>query len=297
MLVQRLHRSGLGWLEGFGVRGPASGLAIVTGGSSGIGKACAAALLARGHAVVLIARDAERLAAAQSELLLRHPGSVVRALSVDVGDRAACMSAIDKLIESHGAPEWVVCSAGIAKPGLFLKQPLDEHAAQLQTNYLGTLHAISAAAPAMAAAGHGRIVLIASGAAFFGIYGYSAYAPSKFAIRGLAEVLRLELAPCGISVTVACPPDTLTPQLEAETLSKPEITRKITAGGGLWRAEDVAKAMIDGAARGRFFVGPGWAMHALAMFHSLVAPIFRLRQLRMIRHERMSGPDGRHRQP
>lgn len=272
--------------------GPALGLAIVTGGSSGIGKACAARLIDIGHPVALLARDADRLAVAQAELLSRRPKAVVVTISVDVGDHEACQRAIEQLIESYGAPDWVICSAGIAKPGLFLEQPLEDHTSQLRTNYLGSVHVVRAAAPAMAAARRGRIVLVSSGAAFLGIYGYSAYAPSKFAVRALAEVLRVELAECGVSVTVACPPDTLTPQLEMETHSKPEITRKITSGGGVWAAQDVAKAIIDAASRGRFFVGPGWSIRALCSFHSLLASFFRLRQVRLIRHELKSRSAG-----
>jgi 3-dehydrosphinganine reductase len=132
-------------------------------------------------------------------------------------------------------------------------------------------------------------VLIASGAAFLGIYGYSAYAPSKFAIRGLAEILRLEMAVHGISVTVACPPDTDTPQLESENRSKPALTREITAGGGLWPADKVAMAIVTAARKGRFMVGPGLAIEALSRFHSLAGPFFRLRQARLLRQKMGSG--------
>ena len=70
-----------------------------------------------------------------------------------------------------------------------------------------------AALPAMQRARGGRIVMIASGAALIGVYGYSSYAPAKFAARGLAETLRSELAPEGIGVSVVYPPDRDTPQL------------------------------------------------------------------------------------
>ena len=137
----------------------------------------------------------------------------------------------------------------------------------------------------MAEAGTGRIILVSSGAAFLGIYGFSAYAPSKFAVRGLAEILRLELSGRGISVTLACPPDTDTPQLAEEEKTKPALTRRISAAAGIWSAEAVASAMIDAALKRRFLVGPGWAIRALSSFHSVIGPIFRLRQSLMLRHE------------
>lgn len=265
------------------------GLAIISGGSSGIGKACAGRLIELGYDVALLARDSIRLAQAKSELSERWPGAIVVIEAVDVGDWVACEATVTRLIAAYGAPAWLIASAGMARPGLFLEQPLEDHVAQLQVNYLGTLHLLRAAAPAMARAGAGRIVLVSSGAAFLGIYGLSAYAPSKFAVRGLAEILRLELSDCGISVTLACPPDTDTPQLVEEQRTKPALTRRISSTAGVWSAEAVASAMIDAALKRRFLVGPGWAIRALASFHSLIGPIFRLRQSLMLRHEMKSG--------
>lgn len=264
--------------------GHGKGLAIVSGGSSGIGKACAGRLIALGHVVALLARDPVRLEQAQRDLAAEWPGAVVLTEAVDVGDRQACEAAVANLIAAHGAPVWVVASAGMARPGLFLEQCVEDHVAQMQVNYLGTLHLLKSATPSMAQAGGGRVVLVSSGAAFLGIYGLSAYAPSKFAVRGLAEILRLELAGHGISVTLACPPDTDTPQLAEEERTKPALTRRISSAGGVWSADAVASAMIDAAISGRFLVGPGWAIRALSIFHSLVGPIFRLRQSRLLRH-------------
>jgi 3-dehydrosphinganine reductase len=127
------------------------------------------------------------------------------------------------------------------------------------------------------------MVFVSSGAAFFGIYGYGAYAPSKFALRGLAEVLRVELALVDISVTLAYPPDTDTPQLAAEALTKPTATKEITSGGGLWSAERVAEHIVRGAERGRFLVAPGTQMGLLAYGHSLLAPALRRWQTRIAR--------------
>lgn len=260
------------------------GLAIISGGSSGIGKACADRLLERGYHVALLARDPERLEQARVELSAKWPRAGISCHSVDVADWEACRSVVSALIQDHGAPAWLIASAGTARPGLFLEQPAEEHARHIQVNFLGTVHLVRAAAPAMAEAGDGRIVLIASGAAFLGIYGYSAYAPSKFAVRGLAEILRLELAEHGVSVTLASPPDTDTPQLAEEELTKPALTRRISSAGGLWSADAVAFAIIAAATRRRFRVGPGRMIGALTYFHSIIAPIFHLRQRRLLRH-------------
>jgi 3-dehydrosphinganine reductase len=242
------------------------------------------ALAKRGHPIALIAQDPDRLTSAAQTL--RRSGAVVKTRSVDVGDRLSATQAIDQLAEEHGAPAWLINSAGIAEPGLFLDQPLSSHESQLRTNFLGTLYLTHATARHMANAGEGRIVVVSSGAGFYGIYGYAAYAPSKFAVRGLAEVLRVELAPYGISVTAAFPPDTRTPQLEYEERTKPAITKQITAGGGIWEPEDVAEKIIAGALAGRFAVTPGLPTTLLAKLHSSIGPILRYRQRRLLKRLR-----------
>ncbi|WP_230362695.1 SDR family oxidoreductase [Ancylobacter sp. Lp-2] len=264
----------------------------MSGGSSGIGLACAAELAARGHRVALLARDEARLAQAIETIRRDHPAAQLVARPLDVSDASACEAAVAALVAEHGPPAWLVNSAGIAEPGLFLDQPLAAHEAQLATNYLGSLYLSHAAARHMAAAGSGRLVFVSSGAGLFGIYGYSAYAPSKFAVRGLAEVLRVELAPLGIGVTVAYPPDTRTPQLEAERRTKPAATRLITAGGGEWEAEAVARKIIAGALAGRFTVAPGLPTAFVNLFHSVIAPLLRARQRRLIRAAEAGRPEG-----
>ncbi len=146
----------------------------------------------------------------------------------------------------------------------------------MSVNYMGALYFARATAEAMTEGG--KLVFVSSGAALFGIYGYSAYAPTKFAMRGLAEVLRVELAPRNIAVTLVYTPDTDTPMLAAENRVKPEITKKITESGGLWSAPNVAKAILRGADKGRFAIAPGFQMTALLWLHSLLAPALRLWQ-------------------
>lgn len=233
--------------------------------------------------MVLFARDAARLEAAAADILDTTTGARVLCLPCDVSDRAQVAEVAAQATAAHGAPGIVVASAGLAEPGLFLDQGLDSHEAQMAVNYLGTLYLLHAAAPLMRDAGGGRMALIASGAAFFGIYGYAAYAPSKFAVRALAEVLRVELAPHGISVSLCYPPDTDTPQLEAEKRTKPEATRIITGGAGLWQPAEVAQRVIRGMERGDFAICPGWQIALLNRIAPLIAPALRWHQARVVR--------------
>lgn len=114
---------------------------------------------------------------------------------------------------------------------------------------------------------------IASGAGLIGIYGYSAYCPSKFALRGLVESLRGELKPKGIGVTIVYPPDTDTPQLAAENKIKPPETKRITATAKTWSPQAVAEQILKGIDRQQLAIAPGAELTILKQFHSLLAPL------------------------
>ncbi|RYE30033.1 MAG: SDR family NAD(P)-dependent oxidoreductase [Hyphomicrobiales bacterium] len=259
-------------------------IAVISGGSSGIGLACARVLLGRGYRIALLARDPARLRAAATEL---GAGGNVDLLPVDVTDAAACQAAIGEIASKHGRIDWLITSAGIVEPGLFRDLDLSAHRAQMETNYFGTLHLIQAAIPVMGRHG-GRITLVSSGAAFIGIAGYSGYAPGKFAVRALAEILRLELAEDGIVVSFVAPPDTETPQLEGERPKRLLVTRLISEQGGTLTAGQVAERMIAQAETGAFFLAPSRAMAWLAQFHSLYRPILAWQQRRILKRSRES---------
>ena len=109
--------------------------------------------------------------------------------------------------------------------------------------------------------------------ALIGLYGYSSYAPSKFAVRGLAEALRSELAPDGIGVSVVYPPDTDTPGYREELRHRSALSSRLAASGGLMSADAVAAAILHGIAQRRFVIAPGRRTAALAVLHSLVGPL------------------------
>lgn len=259
-------------------------IAIITGGSSGIGHAAAQELLRRGYRVVLVARRPEGLEAATAVLKEWHPdpGDIL-SRTLDVCDPDGCIALIDEIEHNVGPVDYVMAAAGIAEPGHFLEQDLAVHRRQMEVNYFGTLNIVLPVARAMAARKRGHLVLVSSGAAFVGIYGYSAYAPSKFAVRGLAETLRAELAGNGIGVSVAFPPDTDTPQYQAEQATKPGVTKAISEGGGLFSAGEVAARIVRESLAGRFVITHGMGLAALRWVHSFYAPLFLRAQVRLAR--------------
>ena len=248
--------------------------AIVTGGSSGIGKAVAKLLVRQGAHLSLIARDRQKLVTARRELILEAPQTTqkISILTADVADRSSISTAIETAIAQLGTPELLITSAGMAHPGYFEQIPLEVFEQTMAINYFGTLYSIKAVLPAMKRRQKGRIVLISSGAGLIGIYGYSAYSPSKFALKGLAESLRGELKPLGIGVTIIYPPDTDTPQLAAENQIKPIETQKITATAKTWSPEAVAEQIVRGIEGNKFAIAPGTELTILNRFHSLLSP-------------------------
>lgn len=247
---------------------------IITGGSSGIGKAVAKLLVKQGANISLIARDRYKLETTQQELLkiIIDPQQQIAIKIADVAKSESIKLAIQAAIAELGIPELLITSAGIAHPGYFAEIPLNVFEQTMAVNYFGSLYSIKAVLPAMAQRRRGRIVLISSGAGLIGIYGYTAYCPSKFALKGLAESLRGELKPQGIGITIVYPPDTDTPQLAAENKIKPPETKKITATAKTWTAEAVAQQIIRGVEKGSFSVTPGVELTILNRFHSLLAP-------------------------
>ncbi len=251
------------------------GHAVISGGSSGIGLAVARRLASTGWDLTILARERTRLAAAESELmeLCRDRRQRIVGRVVDVADNEAVVEGVAAAIASLGPPALIIASAGMVPPGRFDELPLEAFRQAMAVNYFGTLHLVRAVLPAMRRRGDGHIVMIASGVALIAFYGYTAYAPSKFAVRGLAEALRSELAADGIRVSIVYPPDTDTPMLRAELASRPAITSRLAGGARVLTADAVAAAILRGIGRRRFAIAPGWEMAGLSVLHSFIGPL------------------------
>ena len=218
---------------------------VITGGSSGIGEALAATVARRGARVTLVARGRDRLdAVAAATRTAGAPDVGVEAC--DVADQAAVTAALARAADERGPVDVLVTSAGITRPGRFLERDDDVFRAMIEVDYFGTLWPIRAVAPAMAARGRGSIVGVASAAALVGVYGYSAYGAAKFAVRGLLESVRTELAPHGVHVGCAYPPDVDTPMLADEEQYKPAETKAIAGAIAPIPAQRVADAIVAG---------------------------------------------------
>ncbi|GAA4426052.1 SDR family NAD(P)-dependent oxidoreductase [Acidovorax lacteus] len=210
------------------------------GASSGIGRATAALLHARGAQVVVSARNAEALQVFVAE----HPGS--QALPFDSADRAQVTEAAARVL-AQGAPDLVCYCAGHYRDQRATEFDLQEMLRHEQVNYLGALHMLDAVLPPMVQAARagqraGHVSLISSVAGFRGLPKSLAYGPTKAALINLAEALYLDLHDLGMGVSVINPGFVATPLTAGNDFTMPALISP----------EAAAQAIVRGWEQGQF---------------------------------------------
>jgi len=235
-------------------------LVLISGGSRGIGLALAQKFAQNGANVVIAARDADKLIEAENIIRksFRKNDQFVVGFQLDVTQDSIVTEVIGEMIQKHGCPDFLVNSAGYAHPGDFGELSMDIFRKTMDVNYFGTVNMTRALINPMLKRGSGHIVNISSVSGFLGIYGYTAYSGSKFAVTGFSDSLRNEMKPRGIRVSVVFPPDTDTEQLAYESKLKPEVTRKMAGNAGLLTAEQVSSAILTGIEKNRYIITPGF---------------------------------------
>jgi NADP-dependent 3-hydroxy acid dehydrogenase YdfG len=208
-------------------------VAVITGASSGIGRATARELVEAGARVVLGARRRERLAVIEAE----YPGQVAGVVT-DVRSPDDCRRLVNTAVERFGRLDSLIVNAGIGMYGGILDHTDEALEAMLDTNVAGSVWPIRAAVPHMLETGRGDIIIVASVAGFRGGADEAVYAATKFAQVGLAGALDRELREKGIRVTTIAPAGTATEFAmgTGRTQDMPEL------GTYLW-PEDVAFAI------------------------------------------------------
>ncbi|XP_009582145.1 PREDICTED: 3-ketodihydrosphingosine reductase, partial [Fulmarus glacialis] len=192
----------------------------VTGGSSGIGKCIAIECYKQGAFITLIARDENKLLQTKKEIekYSVNDKQVVLCISVDVSkDYEQVENVLKQAQEKLGPVDMLVNCAGTSVTGKFEDIEVNSFERLMAVNYLGSVYPSRAVIATMKERRMGRIVFVSSQAGQLGLFGYTAYSPTKFALRGLAEALQMEVKPYNIYVTVAYPPDTDTPGFAEES--------------------------------------------------------------------------------
>lgn len=248
---------------------------LVTGGSSGIGLEIARECLKKGARVTIVARDKTRLSDAVANLRTSTslPADRVQAVSVDTsGDAKTVNDALSSATKEFGDVDVLINCAGTSIAAGFDSLTSADFERMYKINVLGSVLPTQSVLEGMKKKRSGRIIFVSSQVAQAAIHGYTAYAASKWALRGLAEALQMEVKPYGIYVSVAYPPDTDTPGYKLEMESKPNITKLLSESGAVFKPDDVARDILDDSAKGYFGLSNGLDGWLLKQLHPGMTP-------------------------
>jgi len=177
-------------------------IVIITGGTSGIGKAIAIAFAKRGARIVISGRNEDTLRSTAEEL--KKITSDIHTVKADVGNENDCVRLINETLNRFGGIDILINNAGISMRALFSELDLDVFRKLMDTNFWGTVYCSKYAMKPLLKS-KGTIVGISSIAGIKGLPARSGYSASKFAMNGFLEALRIENLKTGINVLICCP--------------------------------------------------------------------------------------------
>jgi 2-hydroxycyclohexanecarboxyl-CoA dehydrogenase len=249
-------------------------LALVTGAGSGIGRATAVALAARGASVLAV--DIDEVAAERTAAECRERGAAIAgARRVDVADRAAMEALADEVHATHGRLDVLVNNAGVGLTGRFTDTTLDDWAWIRSINLDGVVHGCSLFGPAMLERGRGQVVNVSSALGYVATVTEPAYVTTKAGVLALSQCLRADWRRDGVGVSAICPGIIDTPIITEGTRfrgdqassTKRSRTERVFKRGH--RPEQVAAAILDAIERDRAVVPVGWEARAGWALHRL----------------------------
>ncbi|MDH4129116.1 MAG: SDR family oxidoreductase [Spirochaetota bacterium] len=228
---------------------------LITGGSSGIGLEVAIEFGKLGANLFLVARNKDRLLLAEQEIKSRINNNInIYSFQADVAQREQIETVINRVANEFGGIHTLINNAGIIICDRFENILIEEMEKVMKINYMGMLYALKAALPHIKKFNDGHIGFVSSVSGFIGTIGYSAYSPSKYAITGLAECVRMEVKEYGIGTTIVFPPDTNTPMLKYENENAIPEVKALKAKAKVISADKVAQKFVKGIIDRRFEV-------------------------------------------
>jgi 3-dehydrosphinganine reductase len=212
-----------------------------------------------GGSACIIARTLEPLLEAEKELkqLIHHQTQFVEHIQADTTDMSTLKPLLDNFIKEHGVLDYLIQCVGYAYPQYIEKLKIEDFQKNMNVNFYGLVVPILCLLPHFINAGKGHIANVSSIMGYMGIMGYATYAPSKFAIVGLTEVLRNELKPRGLTFSILYPPDTNTPGFATENQSKPPECSIMSEGAKILQPKQVAITFIKGILKKQLYIFPG----------------------------------------
>jgi NAD(P)-dependent dehydrogenase (short-subunit alcohol dehydrogenase family) len=254
METSQVEPAGLPGLDLFKLTGR---VAVVTGGSKGLGLAMAAGLASAGAELCLVSRHENEASAAADELAGRY-GHRAMGWEADVTKADAVAAMVRAVVDGYGRIDILINSAGINVRGAIEELTLEQFRSVQQVNVEGTWLCCRAVAPVMKEAGRGTIINMASALGLVGLGNRTPYATSKGAVVQMTRALGLELAPFGINVNAICPGPFLTEM--NRPIADTEEGRKFIVGAtalGRWGnlSEIQGAALLLASDAGRYMVG------------------------------------------
>jgi uncharacterized protein len=237
---------------------------LITGASSGIGRATAIELARAGCRVAVAARRADRLEETASRC--REHGAEVLVRPTDVSRRDECFGLVTEVTSTFGSVDILVNNAGFALLDRIESADIDEVRRMIDTNLLGAFHCTQAVLPQMLERRDGTIVNVSSITGLMGYAGMGMYGATKFAMTGMTEALRDEVIDRGVRVILVCPGATSSEFfIHAEQNKIPAASRLVSR----LAPEDVAKGIRKAIERERVRVIVPFAAHLYIRFKEL----------------------------
>jgi short-subunit dehydrogenase len=230
---------------------------LITGAAGGMGFRLAKHYASEGHTLVLVDKDAERLA--ESARSLGLPETRLYLHGVDVSRMEQVDALATDVRSTVGDVDLLVHIAGISHLGDFLDTPIEDIELQMRVNYLGTVYVDRAFLPAMVLRGSGHLVNMASMAGLTAMPIGAAYSASKHAVVGLSEAIRAEVKGRGVDISVICPFNVQTPIFD--TIRYHGYSQGFADsqyGMGL-DPDKAVKTILDGIRKGKFLIIVGTA--------------------------------------
>jgi NAD(P)-dependent dehydrogenase (short-subunit alcohol dehydrogenase family) len=243
----------------------------MTGGSSGIGLEMGRIFAARGADLLLIARNEEKLHTAKEvmERFKLRPTQRIETLSMDVADLSEVQAKMKAAVAEYGAPDILISSAGINKyADRFENITYDMFDEVMKINLYGPRNVIQTLLPEIKKR-RSHVVVLSSAAAFFGMFGYTAYGTSKAALLGLCDSLRYEFKPMGIPLTVVCPPEVDTPMNIDEAKTLPCEGRAVKNLSMMMMPEEAARVIVEAIEKKKYMFIPGGPTRFLWLLHRI----------------------------
>lgn len=226
---------------------------LITGYASGLGQELAKQYLKKGYSLLLI--DIKANPEFQQILLQQaNMQQKISVLHVNVCEPATLKQQLDFAIRKFGQIDICIHCAGVLISKPFVSISNDEFQQVMDINVIGTRNLVAAVIPHLD--NGAQLALVSSIAGFTGVYGYSAYNASKFAVMGLGKALRLELKPLGIDVSLICPPSINTPMVENEAKTIHPATKALKDMAGTIDTVTAADQIIRGLNKRKALIIP-----------------------------------------